>query len=141
MYRTRYGGHSLSFDLKREQMFASWAGLWYTDNMYYVYMLRCKDDSLYTGYTPDLKARMEEHFSGGPKGAKYVRSRGAKELAAFWVTEEKSDALKLEYRIKQLTKKRKESLVKDPGRLEEFLGDVLDCSAYVSLKDPSICSG
>ena len=109
--------------------------------MYYVYMLRCRDDSLYTGYTPDLKARMEEHFSGGQKASKYVRSRGAKELAAFWVTEEKSDALKLEYRIKQLKKGRKESLVKDPGRLEEFLGDVLDCSAYVCLKDPSICSG
>ena len=93
-------------------------------------MLRCRDDSLYTGYTPDLKARMEEHFSGGQKASKYVRSRGAKELAAFWVTEEKSDALKLEYRIKQLKKDRKESLVKDPEKLGEILGEKLDCGKY-----------
>ena len=93
-------------------------------------MLRCRDDSLYTGYTPDLKARMEEHFSGGQKASKYVRSRGAKELAVFWVTEEKSDALKLEYRIKQLKKDRKESLVKGPEKLGEILGEKLDCGKY-----------
>ena len=93
-------------------------------------MLRCRDDSLYTGYTPDLKARMEEHFSGGQKASKYVRSRGAKELAAFWVTEEKSDALKLEYRIKQLKKDRKESLVEDPEKLGEILEEKLDCGKY-----------
>lgn len=94
-------------------------------------MLRCKDNSIYTGYTPDLEARMEEHFSGGPKASKYVRSRGAERLEACWETEEKSDALKLEARIKKnLTKEQKERLVADPGLLEEYFGSFLDIAKY-----------
>ncbi len=105
--------------------------MWYNSFMYYVYMLRCKDNSIYTGYTPDLEGRMAEHFSGGPKGSKYVRSRGAVKLEAYWMTEEKSDAMKLEFRIKKhLTKAQKELLVKEPEKLEILLGKKLDCSKY-----------
>ncbi len=104
--------------------------------MYYVYMLRCKDNSIYTGYTPDLEGRMEEHFSGGPKGSKYVRSRGAEKLEAFWMTEEKSDAMRLEFRIKKhLSKRQKELLVKEPEKLEELLGGVLDCGKFRYAKE------
>ena len=95
--------------------------------------MRCKDGSLYTGYTPDLEARMKEHFSDGPKGSKYVRSRGAEKLEAFWTTEDKIDAMKLEYRIKRhLNKSQKEQLIREPEKLEEFLGDKLDCSKFKS---------
>lgn len=99
--------------------------------MYFIYMLRCGDNSIYTGITPDLKSRMEEHFSGGPKSSKYVRSRGAKKLEAYWETEEKSDALKLEYRIKKnLTKAQKEEIINDADLLGVYLGKFLDRKKY-----------
>ena len=48
--------------------------------MYYIYMLRCKDDSIYTGITTDLDRRMKEHFGAGEKSAKYTRSHVALKL-------------------------------------------------------------
>ena len=71
--------------------------------IYYVYMLRCEDGSLYTGITTDL-----EHRNG--KGAKYTRSRGAVRIEAAWSCEEKGDALRLESAIKKLPKGKKEKL-------------------------------
>ena len=76
--------------------------------MYYVYMLRCEDGSLYTGITTDLSRRFEEHRNG--KGAKYTRSRGAVRIEAAWSCEEKGDALRLESAIKKLPKGKKEKL-------------------------------
>ena len=65
-----------------------------------VYLIRCSDESLYCGITNNLKNRLTVHNSG--KGAKYTRSRRPIEFvgASFKMT--KSDALKLEYRIKQV---------------------------------------
>ena len=54
--------------------------------MYYIYMLRCKDDSIYTGITTDLDRRMKEHFGAGEKSAKYTRSHVALKLEAAWQT-------------------------------------------------------
>ena len=48
--------------------------------MYYVYMLRCTDNSLYTGITTDLERRMSEHFSKDKKCAKYTRRHNAKKM-------------------------------------------------------------
>ncbi len=76
--------------------------------MYYVYMLRCIDGSLYTGSTDDLDRRYAMHTAG--KGAKYTKRRPPVALAAAWKTETKSEALKLEYRIKQLKKEEKERI-------------------------------
>ena len=78
----------------------------------YVYMLRCRDGSLYTGYTPDLQKRFREHMEG--RGAKYTKSHPPIEISAAWQTDNKQDALKLEYRIKQLAKAKKEQLISDP---------------------------
>ena len=77
----------------------------------YVYMLRCNDGSLYTGYTPNVERRYEAHCKG--KGAKYTKSHPPIEIAAVWQTKSKHDALKLEYRIKHLTKPEKEALIAD----------------------------
>jgi len=77
--------------------------------MYYVYMLRCKGGSLYTGYTDDLERRYALHAAG--KGAKYTKSRPPLCIAAAWETAQKSDAMRLEYRIKRLTKAKKELLL------------------------------
>ena len=70
-----------------------------------VYLLRCSDESLYCGITNNLKKRLTVHNSG--KGAKYTRSRRPIEFigASFKMT--KSDALKLEYRIKQVPANKK----------------------------------
>lgn len=76
---------------------------------WYVYMLRCCDNSLYTGYTDDVKRREAVHNSG--KGAKYTKSRLPVKLVYFEQYEDKSQALKRECAIKQLTKAQKERLV------------------------------
>ena len=65
-----------------------------------VYLLRCSDKSLYCGISNDLNSRLIEHNSG--KGARYTRSRRPVELVGIGPQMTKSDALKLEYRIKQL---------------------------------------
>ena len=80
--------------------------------MYYVYMLRCMDNSIYTGITVDINRRMEEHFSKNEKCAKYTYTHIAKKLEIVWECENKSLASKLEYAIKKLTKQNKEKLIK-----------------------------
>jgi putative endonuclease len=70
-----------------------------------VYLLRCSDRSLYCGISNDIKVRLIEHNSG--KGARYTRSRRPVELVGTSSEMTKSEALKLEYRIKQLPADRK----------------------------------
>ena len=98
--------------------------------MYYIYMLRCRDDSLYSGIAPDIAKRMKVHFEGGKTGSKYVRSKGASKLEVFWECDDKSQALKLEYRLKRLTKEKKESLAAGIIALEDVFNEKLDCSRY-----------
>ena len=77
--------------------------------MFYVYILRCADDSLYCGYTTDVEKRFEKHKSG--KGAKYTRSHLPLEIVYIEEFENKSDALKRECEIKSMTRLQKEKLV------------------------------
>lgn len=72
-------------------------------------MIRCSDNSLYTGYTTDLERRVEEHNSG--EGAKYTQSRTPVELVHSEEYTTRSDAMSREYEIKQLSKSGKENLV------------------------------
>ena len=75
----------------------------------YTYMVRCADRSLYTGWTVDLEKRVAAHNSG--QGAKYTKSRRPVVLVYYEVFENRQDAMRREYAIKQLTKKEKERLV------------------------------
>ncbi|WP_296879610.1 GIY-YIG nuclease family protein [Thomasclavelia sp.] len=77
---------------------------------HYVYIVKCQDDSYYTGWTTDLKKRI--HFHNIGKGAKYTRAKGPVELVYYEVYEDKSSALKREYAIKQLTHQQKANLIK-----------------------------
>ena len=77
--------------------------------MMYTYILRCKDGSLYTGWTTDLERRVQEHNQG--VGAKYTKSRRPVTLVYYEEYETKADAMRREYAIKQLSKKKKEELV------------------------------
>ena len=70
-----------------------------------VYLLQCLDNSYYTGITNDLEKRMLIHKSG--KGSKYVKIRGFDKLLNFKQCKNKSDALKIEYKIKQLPRQDK----------------------------------
>lgn len=77
----------------------------------YVYMLRCKDNSLYTGWCRDLNERVKKHNSG--KGAKYTRAKGPCKLVYYEKISNKSEALKREITIKKLSKEKKEDLVRN----------------------------
>ena len=104
--------------------------------MYYTYMLRCKDNSIYTGITSNLERRMEEHFSQNEKCAKYTASHQAEKLEAVWESENKSMASKLEFHIKKgLTKKEKEELIKDSNLLDKFLGNKIEAQCYKRIND------
>ncbi len=79
--------------------------------MYYVYILRCENKYLYTGITTDVERRFKEHCEGGEKGAKYTRAHKPLGVEAVWAAETKSDASRLEYRIKKLKKEEKENII------------------------------
>lgn len=77
--------------------------------MHYVYILRCSDDTLYTGYTNNLDNRIKTH--NAKKGAKYTRGRTPVKLIYFEEYEDKSSALKREIAIKKLSRDKKLELL------------------------------
>ncbi|MBV8871316.1 GIY-YIG nuclease family protein [Phytobacter diazotrophicus] len=84
-----------------------------------LYLIRTADNSLYTGITTDVARRFIQHQSG--KGAKALRGKGELTLAFSAPVGERSLALRMEYRIKQLTKRQKERLVAGDGIFEALL--------------------
>ena len=102
------------------------------DKEYYVYMIRCKDNSLYTGMTTDLDRRMKEHLERGKKGAKYTSSHYAIKMEIAWRANDKIKASKLEYYIKTLTKAQKEELIVDPRKLQDFLSEKIEYKDYIN---------
>jgi putative endonuclease len=79
------------------------------DGRHAVYVLRCADDTLYTGYTTDVKRRLEEHQTG--EGAAYTRGRTPVDLVHVESFETRSAAMSREHAIKQLSRAEKEALV------------------------------
>lgn len=77
---------------------------------YFVYILRCNDDTLYTGITTNLTRRIEEH-NNSDKGAKYTRLRRPVTLVYSEAQENRSTASKREYEIKKLKREKKLSLI------------------------------
>ena len=75
------------------------------DKVWFVYLLRCGDGSLYCGITDDVSRRLEAHAAG--KGAKYTRGRGPLELVYTEACESHSDALKRKAAIKKLKRQEK----------------------------------
>jgi len=76
-----------------------------------IYMLRCSDGTLYTGITTDVSRRVEEH-NNSDKGAKYTKMRRPVELVYVQDTDSRSKAAKEEWRIKKLSREKKEALIK-----------------------------
>lgn len=79
------------------------------DKKAYVYILECSDATYYTGYTTNVKNRLKTHNLC--KGAKYTRARRPCKLVYVKECDSKSSAMKLEYRIKQMSRKEKGDLI------------------------------
>jgi len=77
---------------------------------YFIYILRCSDDTLYTGITTDIKRRVEEH-NGSVKGAKYTKLRRPVVLVYSENSENRSSASKREYAIKKMSRSSKLELI------------------------------
>ena len=90
----------------------------------YTYILKCGDGSLYTGWTNDIAARLEQHRSG--KGAKYTRGRGPLELVYLEVHDTRSEAMSREARIKRFTRREKQKLLDAEEWRAELTGTELD---------------
>ena len=85
--------------------------------MNYTYILKCKDGSLYAGWTNDLEQRVAAHNTG--KGAKYTKARRPVELVYFEEFETKEQAMKREYAIKQMARKDKLELVRRKEKADD----------------------
>ena len=96
--------------------------------MYFVYILKSRADTLYTGITTDLCRRYSEHCGKGGKGAKYTAAFKPLGFAAAWSAKDKSSASKLEYAVKSLTRAQKDALIK------ENASDKLDLTGYTRLR-------
>ncbi|MGL4624901.1 MAG: GIY-YIG nuclease family protein [Culicoidibacterales bacterium] len=79
--------------------------------MHYVYMVQCRDQTLYTGYTTNLSRRIHEHNTS-PKGAKYTRVRRPVRLVYAKAFLTRQAACQYEYQLKTLTRKQKQEIIK-----------------------------
>ncbi len=79
--------------------------------MNYTYIVRCKDNTLYCGWTNDLEKRMASHNAG--TGAKYTRNRHPVQLVYYETFETKEEAMRREYAIKRLTRAEKMKLISE----------------------------
>ncbi|MBP3200416.1 MAG: GIY-YIG nuclease family protein [Lachnospiraceae bacterium] len=105
-------------------------------SLYYTYILQCENGILYTGITTDYKRRLKEHKGedGLLKGAKFTKSHKPEKIVALWKTDNRSDASKLETRIKKLKKSEKLELIKDNKMFKTLFSELLDCRNYSRVK-------
>lgn len=85
---------------------------------WYVYIIQCGDQSLYTGIAKDVNRRFDEHQSQGRLCARYLRGRTPLQLVYTIEVADRVAALQLEYRIKQLPRLRKIQLINGELRME-----------------------
>ena len=100
-------------------------------NKYYIYIIRCIDNSLYTGITTDIDRRMMEHKTKSKLGAKYTKNHDFLRLEIYFMTSSRSLASKLEYHIKRLSKVDKEKII--TSKSLNILSDKLDINNYVKV--------
>ena len=86
-----------------------------------VYLLRCGDGTLYTGIATDVERRVAEHGGEGGKGAKYLRGRGPLELLLEREIGGRGHALRVERRVKRLSREGKRELVARRERMDELV--------------------
>ena len=98
--------------------------------MWFVYLARCADGTLYCGIARDVAARIAEHDAG--TGARYTRGRGPLTVLLVRRCRDKGRALRIEYAIKQLTRDAKERLVAEPAQLAKLVTGIRPAAASPS---------
>jgi putative endonuclease len=88
---------------------------------WYIYLIRCRDGSLYTGISPDVDRRLAQHLGAEDGGSKYLRHKGPLTMVFQQKVGSRSLALKVENRVKRLSKSRKEALVGMPDLIAEII--------------------
>lgn len=101
----------------------------------FVYIVKCKDGSLYTGITKDLKKRMREHYDKTGKGAKYTRSHGITAIVMVWEAASYSSAARLEYAIKRLARRDKLKVIAFPEEGIKELIPRLEGEVYIPKRE------
>lgn len=89
---------------------------------YSVYIVRCVDDTYYTGIAADVVRRLAEHETS-PRGAKYLKGRGPLTLVYSELVGDRSTAARIEYRIKQLNRAEKQALIDGATSLQDLMTD------------------
>lgn len=96
------------------------------DKTWYLYMVRCADDSLYTGIALDVARRFEQHCSQKAPCARYLRGKAPLSLVYVMVAGTRSEALRLELGVKRLGRPAKERLIRGSYPLEQLLARAAD---------------
>ena len=91
---------------------------------WYLYVVRCHDGSLYTGISTDVARRFAQHQGEGNAGSKYLKGRGPLTLVFKKKLGSNSLALKVERRVKKLSKARKEDLIRANTRIDEIIKQI-----------------
>ena len=107
----------------------------YKPQRWYLYVVKCSDNTLYTGVTTDLDRRIKEH-NASPRGAKYTRARRPVELVYSYSYLSRSQAQRAEYKFKRLSKKQKLDVIHDHNR-EMKVGDLVKIIRYGSRFAPN----
>ena len=93
-------------------------------NNWFLYLIRCRHGRLYTGITTDVLRRFEEHKSHDKKGSKYLRGKSPLKLVMKKRIGNKSLALKIEAKVKKLSKAKKELLVDGKIKIGDIKRDI-----------------
>ena len=101
---------------------------------YYIYIILCNKNKLYTGITTDYKRRFMENSGIKSGGAKFTHSFKPISILAMWKTDSRSYASKLEYSIKHLKKAEKQLLIADEKNLKKFFIEKLDIKKYKRIR-------
>ena len=87
---------------------------------WFLYIVKCNDDSLYTGVSNDVQRRFREHEKRGSRCSKYLRGKAPLQLVYSVAVGEKGEALRIEHRIKSLSRKDKERLIRGALSIKKF---------------------
>lgn len=100
-------------------------------HVWYLYIVRCRDGTLYTGISTDIDRRLAEHREGRKTGSKYLKGRGPLILLLQKKLRSRSLALKVENRVKKLSKAEKEKMISIPMCFEELVTQCQNCHTII----------
>ena len=92
------------------------------EDLYSIYLIRCANGDLYTGIAKDVRRRLDEH-AGGRRGSRFLRGKGPLTLAFSQAIGDRSEASRIEYRLKKLTRADKEALAAGRATLTALLDE------------------